>query len=50
LVIVDGQDMYELHKQQSIFIQLAYKKAKLIHRTEFNYFEVLREKLGWGEG
>ena len=49
LVIVDGQDMYELHKNQSIYIQLAVRKARLIHRMEFNYFEVLKEKLGWGE-
>jgi NAD+ kinase len=49
LVIVDGQDMYELEQNQSIHIQLATKKAKLIHRVEFNYFEVLKEKLGWGE-
>lgn len=49
LVIVDGQDMYELHRNQSISIQLAVRKAKLIHRLEFNYFEVLKEKLGWGE-
>ena len=49
LVIVDGQDMYELHKNQSISIQLAVRKARLIHRMEFNYFEVLKEKLGWGE-
>ncbi|NPA65833.1 MAG: NAD(+) kinase [Epsilonproteobacteria bacterium] len=49
LIIVDGQDMYELEQYQSIHIQLATKKAKLIHRMEFNYFEVLKEKLGWGE-
>jgi len=49
LIIVDGQDMYELGKNQSIHIQLATQKAKLIHRIEFNYFEVLKEKLGWGE-
>ncbi len=49
IVIVDGQDMYELEKDQSIHIQLAVKKAKLIHREEFNYFEVLKEKLGWGD-
>ncbi len=49
LVIVDGQDMYELHKNQSIYIQLAVKKAKLIHKKEFNYFEVLRKKLRWGD-
>jgi NAD+ kinase len=49
IIIVDGQDMYELEQNQSIHIQLAVKKAKLIHRLEFNYFEVLKEKLGWGE-
>ena len=49
LVIVDGQDMYELHKGQSISIQLAIKRARLIHKREFNYFDVLKEKLGWGE-
>ncbi len=49
LVIVDGQDMYELEQNQSIYIQLATKKAKLVHQMEFNYFEVLKEKLGWGE-
>jgi len=49
VIIVDGQDMYELKQNQSIHIQLATKKAKLIHRLEFNYFEVLKQKLNWGE-
>lgn len=49
LIIVDGQDMHELGQGESIHIQLASKTAKLIHREEFNYFEVLKEKLGWGE-
>ncbi len=49
LIIIDGQDIYELKQNQSIHIQLAVKKAKLIHRLEFNYFEVLKQKLGWGE-
>ena len=49
LIIVDGQDMHELTKGESIHIQLAQKPAKLIHREEFNYFDVLKEKLGWGE-
>jgi NAD+ kinase len=49
IIIVDGQDMYELEQNQSVYIQLAVKKAKLIHRLEFNYFEVLKEKLGWGD-
>ena len=49
LIIVDGQDMHELTKGESVYIQLAQKPAKLIHREEFNYFDVLKEKLGWGE-
>jgi len=49
LIIIDGQDMHELDVGESIHIQLATKTAKLIHREEFNYFDVLKEKLGWGE-
>jgi len=48
LVIVDGQDKHELEAGESIHIQLAVKTVKLIHREEFNYFDVLKEKLGWG--
>ena len=49
LMIVDGQDMHELNQGESVHIRLASKNAKLIHREEFNYFDVLKEKLGWGE-
>ena len=49
LVIIDGQDKHELELGQSIHIKLATNRVKLIHREEFNYFEVLKEKLSWGE-
>ena len=49
LLIIDGQDKYELEQDESIYIKLAQKRVKLIHRDEFNYFDVLKEKLGWGE-
>jgi len=49
LVIIDGQDKHELEADQSIHIKLAKKRVKLIHREEFNYFDVLKEKLRWGE-
>lgn len=48
VVIVDGQDIYEMEQNQSIKIKIAEKKAKMIHRIERNYFEVLSEKLRWG--
>ena len=49
LVIIDGQDKLELEAGQSIHIQLATKRVKLIHREAFNYFDVLKEKLSWGD-
>ena len=49
LVIIDGQDTYELEIGQSIYIKLAKNRVKLIHREEFNYFDVLKEKLRWGD-
>ena len=49
LVIIDGQNQYELNPSESLHINLAKKRVKLIHRSEFNYFEVLKEKLGWGK-
>ena len=49
LVIFDGQDTLELGLSESIGIKLASQMVKLIHRDDFNYFEILKEKLGWGE-
>jgi len=49
LVVIDGQDMYEFGEDDVIKIKLADEFARLIHRDEFNYFEVLKEKLSWGE-
>ncbi|MFA7084885.1 MAG: NAD(+)/NADH kinase [Arcobacteraceae bacterium] len=48
VVIVDGQDIYEIPENESIKIQIASKKARLIHRCERNYFEILNKKLQWG--
>jgi NAD+ kinase len=41
--------MHELNEGDSIHIKLADDFARLIHRNEFNYFEVLKQKLGWGD-
>ncbi|MFA6191959.1 MAG: NAD(+)/NADH kinase [Sulfurimonas sp.] len=49
LMIIDGQDMHAFEQGESVHIKLAEKTAKLIHREEFNYFDVLKEKLKWGE-
>ena len=49
LALVDGQEMYEFGDEDIIKIHLAKESARLIHRNEFNYFDVLKEKLSWGE-
>jgi NAD+ kinase len=48
IAIIDGHDTYELKPNESISIHIASSKAKLIHRLERNYFEVLNKKLQWG--
>lgn len=49
LIIIDGQDMHELGLGESVHIKLATKTIKLIHKEDYNYFDVIKEKLGWGE-
>lgn len=49
MMIIDGQDIHEIEEGESVYIQLASKNAQLIHREEFNYFDVLKEKLNWGD-
>ncbi|MCJ7766456.1 MAG: NAD(+)/NADH kinase [Thiovulaceae bacterium] len=49
LAVIDGQDMYEFGEDDTITIHLAKESARLIHRKEFNYFDVLKEKLNWGK-
>jgi NAD+ kinase len=49
LIIIDGQDMHELGLGESVHIKLASKRVQLIHKEDFNYSDVLKEKLGWGD-
>ncbi len=48
VLLIDGQDTHEVENQTVIKVTIANKKAKLIHRTKRNFFEVLNDKLGWG--
>ncbi len=49
IAVVDGQDEYILNEGDMVYIMGAKKGARLIHRTERNYFAILRDKLHWGE-
>ena len=46
-IVLDGQEILDINSK--VFIKKAKKPVKLIHRMERNYFEVLREKLNWGD-
>jgi NAD+ kinase len=48
-IIADGQDMYELGKDDIIKIKIAQKRAKLLHSKDRNYFEIVNKKLNWGD-
>ena len=49
IVMVDGQDDYEMNAGEILVITVAERGAKLLHKKERNYFSVLREKLSWGD-
>jgi len=49
LVIVDGQEQYDFGPETRLLIKKAPVGARLVHRIERNYFDVLREKLSWGQ-
>ncbi|MBE0491893.1 MAG: NAD(+)/NADH kinase [Sulfurospirillum sp.] len=49
LIVIDGQDTYEMGDFESVSIKIASSGAKLIHRLDRNYFEVLKNKLRWGD-
>jgi NAD+ kinase len=49
IVMVDGQDDYEMMAGDVLVINGAKIGAKLLHKKERNYFSVLREKLHWGD-
>lgn len=48
-VTSDGQVSTEVQCGDRIHIRRKERKLRLIHPAEYDYFEILRAKLGWGE-
>lgn len=48
-IIVDGQEILGFALGDSLKLRAAKKPAKLLHRLESSYFEVLRKKFSWGD-
>ena len=49
VVVIDGQDTYSMGEYDSIELTIAPKNAYLMHKKERNYFDVLKDKLNWGD-
>ena len=50
VVTFDGQGAFPLETNDQVCIRLAARPLKLIRSPHRNYYQVLREKLKWGEG
>ena len=49
IVVVDGQDIYQMKDFENVKIKIADRGALMIHRIQRNYFDVLKTKLHWGD-
>ncbi|MBN2768697.1 MAG: NAD(+)/NADH kinase [Campylobacterales bacterium] len=49
IVVIDGQDDYKIEQGDILHIRGAKRGARLLHSLESSYFDVLREKLSWGD-
>ncbi|QIV94199.1 NAD(+)/NADH kinase [Allofrancisella frigidaquae] len=46
---IDGRHDIILKSEQKITIRKASKKVSVLHTENYNYYDTLREKLGWGK-
>jgi len=48
-IVLDGQEMIQVNANDVVKITMAKDVGRLIHKKDRNYFDVLRDKLRWGE-
>ena len=48
LINIDGQESFKSNDFKSIKIKLSDKSVALIHPQNRDYFQILKEKLNWG--
>ncbi len=48
LLVIDGQDCFEMSEISEVIVGISDKKAKLIRHLNRDYFQILKEKLKWG--
>lgn len=50
VLVLDGQDMVKMSKENELIVQAASQNAQLIQKNTRSYFKILKEKFKWGEG
>jgi NAD+ kinase len=48
VVVIDGQETYNMNEIDRVCVRIAKKSARLIHSLDRDYFDVLKKKLHWG--
>ncbi|WP_033916071.1 NAD(+) kinase [Campylobacter sputorum] len=48
VVVIDGQDVYEMSDYDEVIVKLSDKRVNLIKSVKTDYFDILKEKLRWG--
>ncbi len=49
VISIDGRNDTILRANQKITIKKAHQKVKVLHPKNYNYYDTLREKLGWSK-
>ncbi|MDR3178060.1 MAG: NAD(+)/NADH kinase [Campylobacteraceae bacterium] len=49
VVIVDGQEIYDMNEYDEVSVKYAKQSVKLIRKLEQSHFKMLKEKLLWGQ-
>lgn len=47
-VACDGDELARLNDRETLHVYAAPRRVKLLHPTDYNYYELLRSKLNWG--
>ncbi len=47
-IVIDGQNEYKMKPYDSVLVKKAKKSARLFSHDSRDYFDILREKLNWG--
>ncbi|MBQ7675019.1 MAG: NAD(+) kinase [Campylobacter sp.] len=48
-IVIDGQDAFDMSEFKSVSVGINKTRISLIRNAKADYFDILKEKLGWGQ-